>query len=425
MKKSSLMLIACLLPLVSSCSDKAEEDEYSYEVKYLVSDAKLNIIKLTDKEEEFVSNNNTFAFDLYKTFNSTATGQHSNIISPISVTFLLGMLNSGADDIASNEITSVVGFGKDDPDALNNFCKKIIENSPLSDTGVTLNITNAQILNDSVDLNESYKEIVETSYRANVLTTDFSSEDALPKVNSWYSELTDGRLSNAFSEIKNDAILYLMNSVYFYSTWQYAFDEKNTEQSDFIKNKEEVVQVPMMRQKAVVRSKNFDKMMIIRLPYSAGGFYMDVLLPEDGYSTEDVLSYMNSEEWDNISRLVDEEREIDISLPRFSISNDVSLKAVLSDMGIKSPFDENVMHMDRMFVDIKGFVTDMKQSISLKVDERGSEVVTMTVGKVKDITSNFEGSYPKDEFNANKPFIYVISEASTGTIFFIGTYQGD
>ena len=56
----------------------------------------------------------------------------------------------------------------------------------------------------------------------------------------------------------------------------------------------------------------------------------------------------------------------------------------------------------------------------MEVDETGTEAAAVTIieGKV--------GGLPKKvTFHANRPFVYVISEKSSGIIFFIGQYMGD
>jgi serpin B len=62
----------------------------------------------------------------------------------------------------------------------------------------------------------------------------------------------------------------------------------------------------------------------------------------------------------------------------------------------------------------------MKQVAKIKVDEEGTEASAVT------IIGNVASAMPAyATFHADRPFLYVISEQSTGTIFFIGKYVGD
>jgi hypothetical protein len=55
----------------------------------------------------------------------------------------------------------------------------------------------------------------------------------------------------------------------------------------------------------------------------------------------------------------------------------------------------------------------------IKLDEEGTEAAAVTI--IGEYTS---GMSKQAEFHANRPFLYVISEQSTGAIFFIGQYMG-
>lgn len=61
----------------------------------------------------------------------------------------------------------------------------------------------------------------------------------------------------------------------------------------------------------------------------------------------------------------------------------------------------------------------MFQMAKIKLDEQGTEAAAVTVIQVSD------GMPPFAKFYATRPFLYIISEQSTGTIFFIGQYTGN
>ena len=63
-------------------------------------------------------------------------------------------------------------------------------------------------------------------------------------------------------------------------------------------------------------------------------------------------------------------------------------------------------------------VTAIFQKAKLAVTEEGAEgaAATAVVGR-----KSHEGS----DFNAKRPFLYVITDRQTRAIYFIGTYQGD
>ena len=62
----------------------------------------------------------------------------------------------------------------------------------------------------------------------------------------------------------------------------------------------------------------------------------------------------------------------------------------------------------------------MKQVARIKVDEQGTEAAAVTV-----IGSEATGMPPHATFHAMRPFLYIISEQSTGAIFFVGQFMGN
>ena len=68
-----------------------EDNEYKY-------------IELTRGEQQLVSHNNEFAFNLFR---KLAAEEQSVIVSPISITYALGMLNNGAAGETQAQINKV------------------------------------------------------------------------------------------------------------------------------------------------------------------------------------------------------------------------------------------------------------------------------------------------------------------------------
>jgi serpin B len=75
----------------------------------------------------------------------------------------------------------------------------------------------------------------------------------------------------------------------------------------------------------------------------------------------------------------------------------------------------------RYFCKIPTYISLMKQTAKIKLDEEGTEAAAVTViGTYNSATDN---PCPVS-FHANHPFLYIISEKQTGAIFFIGQYTG-
>ena len=73
------------------------------------------------------------------------------------------------------------------------------------------------------------------------------------------------------------------------------------------------------------------------------------------------------------------------------------------------------------------YVGLMKQKAAIEVDEEGTKASAVTVAEIeKTAYGPWDIEKPMNiDFHANRPFVYVIQEASSGVIFFLGTYRGE
>lgn len=71
------------------------------------------------------------------------------------------------------------------------------------------------------------------------------------------------------------------------------------------------------------------------------------------------------------------------------------------------------------------FIGLIKQVARIKLNETGTEAAAVTVIGMNLTALEPEPTIRDVVLHANRPFLYVISEQSTGTIFFIGQYMGN
>ncbi len=123
---------------------------------------------------------------------------------------------------------------------------------------------------------------------------------------------------------------------------------------------------------------------------------------------------------------------MDLKLPRFEIASDTdelrpNLKDGLVDlmrkMGIQLAFDAIQADIPNMCT-LPVFIKMMRQKARIKVNEEGSEAAAVTVAGMMEKSALGPREYPKATFHANRSFVYVISEASSGVILFVGKFTG-
>ena len=83
-------------------------------------------------------------------------------------------------------------------------------------------------------------------------------------------------------------------------------------------------------------------------------------------------------------------------------------------MGIKLAFDSDFAEIPNMCEDRNLYISMMRQKAKIKVNEEGSEAAAVTVAGM-----DLSTVAPQE-----CPFVYVISEASSGVILFVGKFTG-
>ena len=431
--KKLLFLIPAIVALMGCSSDSKGNDRDDGE---MVIDMlpKTRSIVLTQEQRAFVGKNTDFSFNLFRAISQMPEGKKSSIISPISVTYVLGMLNDGASGNTAKEITSVVGFGEGKTQAVNEFCRKLIDEAPETDPSVTLEIANIVIGNNyrHVDFEPQYKWDMQDYYRAEITNLDFSQKtETLAEVNGWCNDKTHGMIPEILkeSELKADALLLLMNAIYFKATWTDKFDPDDTRDKTFTTESGQTQSRPMMHRKAGAEYSENDVCTMLNLPYGSGDKWsMKVLLPREGKTVDDVINSLNAESWQAL-RHNSWYPVIDIEMPRFKTSFETDLKQPLSGMGAPTMFTPGVAEFPNICSNYKKdiYVFLMKQKAAIEVDEEGTKASAVTVAGLVDSAGGPWGiEKPLNvDFHANRPFVYVIQEASSGVIFFLGTYRGE
>ena len=436
MKKNLFWLAAVVLSgAMVSCSSSEEESVDLGEAKTVVNMlSEAQPIQLTEAQRVFANDNNRFTLNFLKTVNEADQSGKSFIYSPLSITYVLGMVNDAATGETERELEQTLGFHEGGIKAVNDYCKKLIEGLPKVDEMVTLNIANAIFVNKDYTLKEQFQQDMQTYYDAKAETLDFSSPQTLNHINGWCNEKTNGMIPTILDEVDPDMVSYLLNAIYFKADWASKFDQKNTKKETFTTEKGSTT-LPMMHQNVLISYLKTNTYSAVILPYGSSLWNMTILLPEKGKTTDDIInevtqsSILNNPGWCETGGNFFKGYEVDLKLPRYETDSDTDkleggLVRLMQKMGIKLAFDSYYAEIPNM-CDRPVYIDMMRQKAKIKVNEEGSEAAAVTVAGVKNLSTSQEPiKYPKATFHANRPFVYVIREASSGVVLFVGKYTG-
>ena len=283
MKKYTLLAISILMALTTLAQD--------YEPK---------TITLTDAERRLVEQNSDFAFNLFR----KTRGTDNHVISPLSITYALGMLNNGADGVTREEICRVLSGGQEtgyaDIATMNAFCRKMLTESNLLDEDTRVAIANTIYFNGDrkeLSLKTAFKNAAAAYYDATPSVLSFSDKATLGIINQWATDHTDGMIHDLLKESDMEdpnLVSFLLNAICFKGAWVNQFDEKQTQYSYFDNAKRTAM---MMWQHNEFRYAENNLYQSIILPYGNGSYQMTIFLPWPWKKLDDVVTALNGTNW--------------------------------------------------------------------------------------------------------------------------------
>ena len=375
---------------------------------------------------KIAENNNDFACNLFRTIYEQKHSHGSFIMSPTSVSYVLGMLNAGAEGKTQRQITDVLGLDGSVKE-INNYFKKVMDEASGVDSTVTIKIANCMNINSSRNyrLIPKYKENIQKFYNAQVEAFDFTDGGNVGIINNWCDIHTDGMIPKILDSLDPQAAMYLLNAVFFKASWTDEFDPKDTRNRIFTKQDGTTLEHKMMRVaiKAAYGSNNLCKM--LSMPYGNGSYSMNVLLPHQGITIGDIIQSLSAQQLEQQRTQEMTIHNVEILMPRFTTESEIKLEQVLSSMGMPLAFNPSAAEFSKMIKGEELWVSMMMQKAKIEVNEKGTKASAVTIAKgvTKSLTGGNRTRYV--EFHATRPFVYYIVDNSSGTIYFMGTYCGE
>lgn len=374
-----------------------------------------NYLILSDAQRDIIENNNAFALNLF----SQMKGFDSKVVSPMSVSYLMGMLANGADGQTRQEIMKAIGCEKVSLRDLNEFYQMLITHANHFDKATTINIADYIALNCHYQLKDGFASTMQNYYKAGVESLDFSKASTLKRINRWCSDHTDGMIPKIIEQVDADAVSYIMNAIYFNGTWTDKFDTRQTKLENFQGYTRDIKKTQMMHRNGKYQYMDNADFAAVNLPYGNGSYSMTVILPNRGKSIDEVMAGLDAKKVGELRRSMDE-CAVDLKLPRFTISQETSLNDIISKLGAPTMFTSGADFSN--FASGNLSISKMLQKAKIEVSEEGTKASAVTMAMVAMTALRPEPR--KVEFHANRPFIYMITEHSTGAILFMGQYTG-
>lgn len=339
--------------------------------------------------------------------------------SPLSIATAFAMLYAGAEGETAREMSDALGFT---PQVHASFAQlhRDAEEVP-ADAGELSSACSLWPKRGYI-LREKYKDILRTSYGAEVIPLDYEGdlEAARGTINDWISRNTRGKIEEMLPKgsVSGSMTMMLVDAVWFKASWLDRFSSDETSIEPFA-SPNGMVPAAMMKRRGMMQHLTRPGFCAVKLPYQRGAFSMTVILPDEGVELGDVEraifgdgidASLPQNEW---SRL-----EVDLWLPKFKASSSIDIKEAMTRVGIVKAFEPGAADFSGMNGRRDLYVNSASHKAVIETDESGTEAAASTaIGMM--VTSLMDRPEPV-EFHVDRPFLYIVRSEIDGTMLFVG-----
>jgi len=250
-----------------------------------------------------------------------------------------------------------------------------------------------------------------TYFHAKIQALDFSNPASVNTINNWVNQSTDGKIPVVINQIPGDAIMYLINAIYFKSSWKEKFDPKATLSLPFYRPDNSQVQASFMRGDINFNAYYDNNVSVFELPYSNDKYSMVIALPAHGISLNQLVTGLTTAQWQTwMSGLKPDKAPI--TLPKFKFSYSVLLNNALTDLGLGIVFSGNA-NFSLINPIAPLVISKVRHKAYVETDESGTTAAAVTTVV---IATTARAPLPP----INRPFMFAIREMSSGLILFTG-----
>lgn len=351
-------------------------------------------------------------------FKLAAKKPDSNVVvSPYSVSTALSMAYNGAGSKTKTEMQDVLGYSGLSDEAVNqqnsSLYKSLMHVNPTSE----LTIANAMFANKNFEFLKAFMDSNQKYYGAKLETLDFADLSTVNRINNWVKENTKSKIPSILDKVAPDAILYLVNAVYFKGVWLDEFKKEETQQTEFKLNNGTKKTVEMMNRSAKMSYFAGNNFQAVMLPYKDNRLQMCIFLPDKKSNITAFINSLTPESWSEWNQQFRKE-EGHLGLPRFKVEYKTELSEVLKAAGMPCAFEDSCADFKKM-IEQNAMISRVLHKTYLEVNEKGTEAAAATAIEMS-VTSAPMNPKPPFDMICDRPFVVAIRDEKTNAILFVG-----
>ncbi|MFZ4522111.1 MAG: serpin family protein [Bacteroidales bacterium] len=379
----------------------------------------LSLTGLSQNSSAIVEGNNQFAFRFFREMSKTSG--ENQFYSPFSISTALAMTYAGARHETENQMGKIMGF-QSGPGFHKGF-RQLLNNLDKGMKGsIKLTIANGLWAQKDYKFLESNFDLVKTYYHAELKSVDFTDTPerakTLGEINSWVEEKTNGKIQDILApgDLTNFTRLVLVNAIYFYGEWAQPFMKEATVVKPFSTPDGTQTNVPFMNRHGLLQYYEDSDFQAISIPYKDNKASMVIFLPVIDAGKPFVEKPFDYKYYQQIVESLKAD-QVNLSLPKFQTTCKSHLKNALTSMGMPLAFSPQA--------DFSGMtggndlcISEVIHEAFIRTDEQGTEAAAATA-VIMALTAA-PSSRKVKVFKADHPFIFCITDNTTGSILFMG-----
>ncbi|MDB4905278.1 MAG: proteinase inhibitor serpin [Gemmatimonadetes bacterium] len=367
---------------------------------------------LSAGEASTVSSANAFTFSLFRQVVTTAPADNA-FASPLSASYALGMAMNGANGSTFSAMRASLEFPATmDRQAIGESWSTLTALLTSLDPSTDVRVANSIWWRQQFPFSQAFIDEDKRWFGAEAKALDFGSAQAVPTINGWVSTATNGKIPTIVESIPGDAVMFLINALYFKGSWRDKFDVSRTTDAPFT-TQSGALQVRMMHRSGQVSYAEGSTWQAVELPYGNAAWNMTVLLPKAGTTANALVASLDAPAFAAIVGAM-RERAVSLSLPKLRLEWERELGPDLTALGMGVAFSD-AADFSRMSPSVPVQISSVKQKTFVQVDEEGTEAAAAT-----SVTVVLTSAPQFVDVTVDRPFVLVIRERLSGTILFIG-----
>ena len=355
--------------------------------------------------------NQKFSWDLFKKLNAEDSSENI-FISPYSISSALTMALNGAEGNNRAEMEKVLHYEGMSREQLNRGYAYETERLSSLDQKVTLQNANSIWIRDGFEIKKDFIDINRRYLSAEAQALDFDDPSSVEAINGWVSEKTNRLIPSVITPpIPREAIMYLINAIYFKGEWTTEFKPEDTQEKDFHALDGKTDKVSMMQRKGKIDYFSNGELQAVRLPYGNEKMSMVLVLPDK--EINQWIDGMNADKWKELVAGFHPVRDLELQVPKFKMEYGLKeLNGVLTGLGMKEAFSDGA---DFSGIAENVCISRVLHKAVVDVNEQGTEAAAVT--SVEMVLTSFQEPVA---FIADRPFFFAIVDNEEGNLLFMG-----